>query len=737
MSQKGSTSSYPGSANGSMGKADGAAKMSAKDLYEQRKKYSNSNIIMHEISQYHVQHLATFIMDKSEAIVTVDDAIRKLKLLNSKDKIWAQEMLLQVTDKSIRLLDCETQEELEDFLLPTVQLCQTVLNQMRYSSILLLVCQDSEQHKPDIHFFNCDVEAEMIHEDIESALADHKFGKKIRPQTLKVNQEKIKQRQSILPPPQGPAPIPFQYEPRGSQKNSLNRVAPPSQRTEHEYERLNSGSKDPEESRALLAQKIEKETQTLNCTLDDIEVFVAKLQKAAEAFKQLNQRKKGKKKGKKAPAEGVLTLRAKPPNEAEFIDCFQKTKLALNLLAKLRKHIQNPSASELVHFLFGPLELIVGSCGGPELARSVLSPLLSKDTTDFLKGHLTPKEMTLWESLGETWTRSRAEWPRDANVPSYIPKFRNGWEPPLEIFRSAPWEVDISHLQEELSSPNGYSSRNIKPVQKSDQMQAVDAFTQHVTQHVNRNLEAQSMAPSKRYAKIQYDFTARNATELSVLKDEILEVLEDNKQWWKLRNRSGQSGYVPYNILDLVSLEDCASVEQTNQKYKGDLSPRGMGPSSPSHKLPASYAGDKWGSEMLARNSPDAKEQLIHHMDEVNDELLKKITNIKVQPAQRNFKVEKTQQFNVPLTFESNAKEVRIWLEANSFSKGTVDHLGILTGAQLFSLNKEELKKVCGEEGARVYSKITVQKSAIENSRGDSELQEIMKRRQERIDSAI
>uniref|UniRef100_A0A672TSS7 EPS8 signaling adaptor L2 n=1 Tax=Strigops habroptila TaxID=2489341 RepID=A0A672TSS7_STRHB len=131
-------------------------------------------------------HLATFIMDKSESIVTVDDAIRKLILLNSKEKIWTQEMLLQVNDKSIRLLDCESQEELEDFPLPTVQHCQTVLNQMRYSSILLLVCQDSEQHKPDIHFFNCDeVEAEMVHEDIESALADHKHGKKIRPQTLK------------------------------------------------------------------------------------------------------------------------------------------------------------------------------------------------------------------------------------------------------------------------------------------------------------------------------------------------------------------------------------------------------------------------------------------------------------------------------------------------------------------------------------------------------------------------
>ncbi|NWW00925.1 ES8L2 protein, partial [Oreocharis arfaki] len=675
--------------SGSMGKADGASKLSAKDLYEQRKKYSNSNIIMHETSQYHVQHLATFIMDKSESITTVDDAIRKLILLNSKEKIWTQEMLLQVNDKSIRLLDCETQEELEDFPLPTVQHCQTVLNQMRYSSILLLVCQDSEQHKPDIHFFNCDeVEAEMVHEDIESALADHKHGKKIRPQTLKANQEKIKQRQSILPPPQGPAPIPIQHDMRGSAMNR-NRVAPPSQH-DPDYERRSSGSHDHEESRAMLAQKIEKETQILNCTLDDIEVFVARLQKAAEAFRQLNQRKKGKKNKKKGPAEGMLTLRARPPSEAEFIDCFQKTKLAFNLLAKLRKHIQNPSASELVHFLFGPLELIINSCGGPELARSVLSPLLSKDATDFLRGHLTPKEINLWDSLGETWTRSRAEWPRDANVPTYIPKFRNGWEPPTEIFRGAPWEIDIGHLQEEVSPVSlGSSLPSPSSFSREMELQGVWWFFLFC-----RNFEAQGAAVPRRFAKIRYDFTARNANELSVLKDEILEVLEDNKQWWKLLNRSGQAGYVPYNILDVVKLEELEQVCR-------DLSPRGYGPSSPTHKLPASYAGDKWG-------------KLIHQMDELNDELLKKIANNKIQPPHRNFKVEKPQQAFVPLTFESSTEEVKTWLEAKSFSKETVEHLGILTGAQLFSLNREELKKVCGDEGNRVYSKITVEKNQLE-----------------------
>lgn len=52
----------------------------------------------------------------------------------------------------------------------------------------------------------------------------------------------------------------------------------------------------------ILNPRIYLPQQILNCTLDDIEIFVARLQKAAEAFNQLNQRNKSKKNKKKGPA---------------------------------------------------------------------------------------------------------------------------------------------------------------------------------------------------------------------------------------------------------------------------------------------------------------------------------------------------------------------------------------------------------------------------------------------------
>lgn len=51
------------------------------------------------------------------------------------------------------------------------------------------------------------------------------------------------------------------------------------------------------------------------------------------------------------------------------------------------------------------------------------------------------------------------------------------------------------------------------------------------------------------------------------------QVLEDGRQWWKLRNRSGQAGYVPCNILAEARQEDVgAPLEQVIACHRSILS---------------------------------------------------------------------------------------------------------------------------------------------------------------------
>ncbi|KAG8536201.1 hypothetical protein GDO81_026912 [Engystomops pustulosus] len=112
---------------------------------------------------------------------------------------------------------------------------------------------------------------------------------------------------------------------------------------------------------------------------------------------------------------------------------------------------------------------MVEATGGAELAHSVLSPLLMKDAIDFLNFVLNEEEKKLWLSLGDTWSKSRMEWPTDQFIPPYIPRFRNGWEPPILNFGNVPKEPERNQMfelpskppepqQESRSFPSEYSS---------------------------------------------------------------------------------------------------------------------------------------------------------------------------------------------------------------------------------------------------------------------------------------
>ncbi|NXE66445.1 EPS8 kinase, partial [Calcarius ornatus] len=750
------------------------------------------------------QHLTTFVLDRKEAMITVDDGIRKLKLLDAKGKVWTQDMILQVDDKAVSLVDLESKNELENFPLSTIQHCQAVMNACNYNSILALICKEPTQNKPDLHLFQCDeIKATLIHEDIESAISDSKSGKqKKRLETLRMIS---KADSAIPPPPRAPAPVPPGTI---TQVDVRSRVAAwsawASEQGDYEKHRQYH---EQEETAEMIAARIDRDVQILNHILDDIEYFVTKLQKAAEAFAELSKRKKTKKSKKKGPGEGVLTLRAKPPPPDEFVDCFQKFKHGFNLLAKLKFHIQNPSAADLVHFLFTPLHMVVQTTGGPELASTVLSPLLTKDTIDFLRYTVTSEEGQLWMSLGDSWTKARAEWPKDHFIPPYVPRFRNGWEPPLLNFMGAPKEQELNHLAESVANvaeqqrkqemkrlsseppgvpdyppADGYAFSNTvyKRGPLLDQGAAVAAFKQTVSRHVDRNYEAHNKAQSKKYAKCKYEFVARNNSELSVMKEEIVEILDDRKQWWKVQNKSGSTGFVPNNILDPLRNTEGSqgwpepAYTRTIQKQRTDYVakqpepapatpsppptpapvpvpvpvPVPLPPSAPAPipvpvpKAPAavsrqsSTSSDSGGS--VARDAQRQKQIPVDRrksqMEEVQDELVHRLT-IGRSAAQRKFHVPRPNIPVVNITYDSSPEDVKAWLQSKGFNPVTVNSLGVLTGAQLFSLNKEELRTVC-PEGSRVYNQITVQKSALEASSGSSELQEIMRRRQEKISAA-
>uniref|UniRef100_A0A8B9P315 Epidermal growth factor receptor pathway substrate 8 n=1 Tax=Apteryx owenii TaxID=8824 RepID=A0A8B9P315_APTOW len=738
-----------------------------------------------ETSHYHVEHLTTFVLDRKEAMITVDDGIRKLKLLDAKGKV-----------RSVR-----NRQKNDVCEICTIQHCQAVMNACNYNSILALVCKEPTQNKPDLHLFQCDeIKASFIHEDIESAISDSKSGKqKKRLETLRMIS---KADSTIPPPPRAPAPVPPGTV---TQVDVRSRVAAWSAwaAEQGEFEKQRQYH-DHEETAEMIAARIDRDVQILNHILDDIEYFVTKLQKAAEAFAELSKRKKTKKSKKKGPGEGVLTLRAKPPPTDEFVDCFQKFKHGFNLVAKLKLHIQNPSAAELVHFLFTPLHMVVQTTGGPELASTVLSPLLTKDTIDFLRFTVTSEEGQLWMSLGDTWTKARADWPKDHFIPPYVPRFRNGWEPPLLNFVGAPKEQELNHLAESVANvaeqqrkqemrrlsteppgvpdyppADGYAFSNTvyKRGPLLDQGAAVAAFKQTVSRHVDRNYEAHSRAQPKKYAKCKYEFMARNNSELSVMKDEIVEILDDRKQWWKVQNKSGSAGFVPNNILDPLRNQEGGpgwsepAYTRAIQKQRIDHvakqpDPVPVTPSPPPTPAPvpvavplppstpapipvpvpkapatisrqSSTSSDSGGGS-VARDSQRHKQLPVDRrksqMEEVQDELIHRLT-IGRSAAQRKFHVPRPNIPVVNITYDSSPEDVKAWLQSKGFNPVTVNSLGVLTGAQLFSLNKEELRTVC-PEGSRVYSQITVQKSALEANSGSSELQEIMRRRQEKISAA-
>lgn len=324
-----------------------------------------------------------------------------------------------------------------------------------------------------------------------------------------------------------------------------------------------------DETSSTSSEKYERDVTVLNHCFDDIEKFIARLQHAAAASRELERRRRNRKSKKKDPGEGLLSIRTRPPSEKEFIDIFAKFKLSFNLLAKLKAHIHDPNAPELVHFLFTPLALIVDASHDTyydHLPAHVIKPLLTREAINLLVNCVTSKETELWRSLGDAWTIPRDQW--KGHVGSYHPVFFDGWSPDypvvdalenpttpinsskrLEVhnfsggehefnppisdnpgFRdfSARSDISIDSIEKNGDGTSGVNERDVSNITTSSLSNL--ASTSH-TITSNRELNSNSsvwldelQAKGSKVVQVTYPRTANNDKELTVVRGEYLEV---------------------------------------------------------------------------------------------------------------------------------------------------------------------------------------------------------------------
>uniref|UniRef100_A0A3Q3K9D6 SH3 domain-containing protein n=1 Tax=Monopterus albus TaxID=43700 RepID=A0A3Q3K9D6_MONAL len=451
----------------------------------------------------------------------------------------------------------------------------------------------------------------------------------------------------------------------------------------------------------------EREVEILNHCFDDVERFMLRLQQTAEAQSVLSQRRK--KSGRMSKQENqnydLLSVKACPPSEQEFVDLFQKIKYSLSLLDRLKSSISQPDAPELLHHVFVPLRLLVRTTGGPALGASVVSPSITSGAVSFLLKHLTEQEKELWTSLGPNWTSPRSR--LSVSVPPYSPVFLDGWQPQAYDSAGQPLEdpVESQHKQDAV--------RESRAAQTQQRTESFGKGTDGV--------DGNGVPPDGAMLYVcSYDFVARNSSELSVLHGETLEVIESSRRWWKCRNRFDQIGFLPFNILEPLSALNNSGRDipvVRNESKRTPISPQTKSfsylPQSPVGTSPTATSPAARSQSMALRSptmSEDEDQVLI-----INDELLERLAG--KRGSGNRLVIPRTTDTSAPLDYRSSPAEVKAWLTVKGFSQQTIENLGVLTGAQLFSLKKEDLRTVSPEDGTRVYGQLMVQKALVEDSR--------------------
>ncbi|XP_045879458.1 epidermal growth factor receptor kinase substrate 8-like protein 3 isoform X2 [Meles meles] len=502
---------------------------SSRAIYLQRKDYLQAISSEPTCLQHRVEHLMTCKLG-THKVQDPRDALRKLQEMDAQGRVWSQDLLLQVRDGWLQLLDIETKEELDSYRLDSIQAMDTALNTGSYNSILSITVQESGLPATSTLLFQCqEVGAEQLRTSLQRALEEEQQQRPPsgahRPSQDRWRGPPLERsfpKEQAPPPEQGSPPEQPYWMTAGCS-------TPPSPRplTRNSSVREPGTFTLPPPLRPPSPENLERDEEILSHVLRDIELFTGKL-KEAQGKNNHKKKRLGKKKRKN---QWVMT-------QAQYTDCFQKIKYSFNLLGKLATWLQEGNAPEFVHILFQLLDSILAHCPEPGLAAQVISPLLTPKAIDLLQSCLSPAETDFWKRLGVAWTTSRADW-TGVEPPPYQPTFYDGWQLP----------------EPSSQEPSGYqNSTSLRG--ESPELGSTSHFAQEETyrglQPGDPNHVPSTPGPVRPALKMQvlYEFEARNPQELTVAQGEVLEVLDQSKRWWLVKNEKGQTGYIPSNILE-------------------------------------------------------------------------------------------------------------------------------------------------------------------------------------------
>ncbi|CAJ44243.1 SH3 domain-containing protein [Caenorhabditis elegans] len=352
---------------------------------------------------YYVEHLATFAVGRQFGLTFPADGIRKLKQMEKNSAIWAQPLILRFRHNAVTVED-DNGELVEQFPLELIeQPTAHVSNDSRetYNNVLLFVVREDRKRMStptEMHIFQCiRVSATDVAEDLKNYVQGQFRRVRNGRRTAAPTHLQAQQQQMPFYPP------------------------------------------DDASISSETSEMFERDVNTLNRCFDDIERFVARIQSAALAQREIEQQnhryrtanRRDKKNQQPPDPNGILFMRAQLPLESEFVDILKKFKLSFNLLAKLKNHIHEPNAPELLHFLFTPLAVILEACHwglGRNVAPTVASPLLSLEARELMQNCLTSHESDIWMSLGEAWRTPPEDWTKPL-PPPYRPIFNDGFAP--------------------------------------------------------------------------------------------------------------------------------------------------------------------------------------------------------------------------------------------------------------------------------------------------------------------